>query len=147
MCCIWQGSQAMAQSLQIKTTGESTATSLSALRKITFPEDQMVLFLTNGTTQEYAQNTINRMWFERSFSATETLSLASAQALSIYPNPAEETVWIQGLESASYKILQINGKLLKTGNYHSSEGLSVGFLDSGLYLVELNGETLKLWKR
>ena len=61
--------------------------------------------------------------------------------ISVYPNPAQDFVLIKSedtLEGTSYQFLDINGKLLSTGNLVSGETkLNISAMSAGIYLLRL----------
>ena len=67
----------------------------------------------------------------------------------VYPNPFNDILYVNGVETASYKIFSIEGKLIKSGSATSS--IQLGDLSKGMYLLQLtaNGatETKKIIKK
>lgn len=57
----------------------------------------------------------------------------------LYPNPVKDQLNLTELEfPEEFQILNIDGKVIRTGVIHPAEGLSVSELDSGIYLLILN---------
>ncbi|MBR2168394.1 MAG: T9SS type A sorting domain-containing protein [Paludibacteraceae bacterium] len=62
----------------------------------------------------------------------------------IYPNPVQETLNIESNESVSYKIFDLDGRLLLNGEGNS---IGVSSLKTGTYLLQINNNTLKFIKQ
>lgn len=73
----------------------------------------------------------------------------TASQFIVYPNPFNDILNINGIETATYKIFSIEGKLIKSGMATSS--IRLGDLSKGMYLLQLtaNGatETKKIIKK
>ena len=68
-------------------------------------------------------------------------------ALSLYPNPAGESLRIEGLEAdATVEIYNILGSLVKTVNVTPDQEINVGELSEGLYLLRCGQQTLRFVK-
>ena len=69
-------------------------------------------------------------------------------ALSLYPNPAKETLRIKGLEANS-ELLFYNtlGMMVKRVTARADEEISVSDLAPGLYLIRCNGQTIRFVKK
>ena len=62
--------------------------------------------------------------------------------LSIYPNPSNGNIWIDGLKSSEvYKIYNLSGQIVQTGNANNNIQTS---LNTGIYLLEIKNKKLKL---
>lgn len=65
----------------------------------------------------------------------------------LYPNPAKNEIKLKGiLKKASYQIYFTDGKLVKQGFYNSSESINISKLNSGVYILKINGQTFKFNK-
>ena len=53
----------------------------------------------------------------------------------VYPNPAKETLWIEGLEAAEIQVYNALGQLVK--KVESSKEVNVSGLLEGLYLLRI----------
>ena len=62
----------------------------------------------------------------------------------VYPNPTQELLMIQGIESQTLRIYDLQGRLLKTewGNQ-----ISVGNLSDGTYLLQIGTQVVRFIKR
>lgn len=62
----------------------------------------------------------------------------------IYPNPVQETLNIESDKSVSFKIYDLDGRLLLNGDGNS---IDVSSLKTGTYLLQINNNTLKFIKQ
>lgn len=64
----------------------------------------------------------------------------------IYPNPASDYLNIEGIETGTeIKIYSMDGTLVKSTTY-ANESINVSGLYSGIYIVKVNNNALKLYK-
>lgn len=67
--------------------------------------------------------------------------------LSVYPNPAKETIRIEGLEpNAEVSFYNVLGMLVKQVNANADQEINVSDLATGLYLVRCGRQTLRFVK-
>jgi hypothetical protein len=78
-----------------------------------------------------------------------TAGIASIQAqkpLKIWPNPADESIRFAdyNLSAGSYKILDMEGRIMATGNWYGGEiQIDISYLKAGMYVLEcMNGERI-----
>lgn len=65
----------------------------------------------------------------------------------IYPNPAKNEMYIKGIShKAPYEIHAIDGKIVRKGNYQPGKSIETGFLEKGMYIISIEGRTLKFNK-
>jgi hypothetical protein len=115
--------------------------------------------LVAGTTyyvRAYATNVTGTAYGDVvSFTTTSTvtgvddLSLSGTAAIKIYPNPVSDIIYIQNAPETSYlvSIYRITGaSILSTKMNSGDKSIDVSFLQSGLYLMNINGLTLKFVK-
>ena len=87
---------------------------------------------------------------DNTFTVSEILSSTSdkleSSNLLLYPNPASNTLHIEGLEkNQNFKIYMAHGSLIKTGETQQSIDLSD--LTSGFYFLNIDGQSLKFVKQ
>ena len=87
--------------------------------------------LVNSFTTTMGANGIYKNVYDSTLSSS-TNSLAK---ISLYPNPAREILFIKNAENATYKILDVTGKLVKGGIYKN--GIAVSTLSKGIYLIQI----------
>jgi hypothetical protein len=69
---------------------------------------------------------------------------AAPLALALSPNPVQDVLSIQGLESGVYVIYNQAGQVLQAGDFNSQ--INVRNLANGSYFVQLNGQMLPFIK-
>jgi hypothetical protein len=65
--------------------------------------------------------------------------------INIYPNPAIDGIWLDGIKGISkFSLTDINGKLILTKEINNNEYVSLNSLPKGIYFVNVNsnGETI-----
>jgi lysophospholipase L1-like esterase len=68
-------------------------------------------------------------------------------AITIYPNPTSEALFIDGkLEDLPYLLYDNDGLLLFKGDY-SNTGIDVSYLSVGIYLIEVDGHIFRVFKK
>ena len=105
-------------------------------------ENLMVTEGNNGTTTFELAN-IRKLVCSETTGTTEN----STTQLQILPNPTHNSFIIRNLSEASLaRIYSIDGRLVKA--FQATEGTVVDMSDlaEGLYLLNINGQTLKLMK-
>jgi hypothetical protein len=79
------------------------------------------------------------------------LSTASVtrEILTPYPQPADNALWLQGLESSqNYTLYDLHGREVSQGVIGPNQAISLERLDTGVYLLQLEtGETVKVVMR
>lgn len=66
-----------------------------------------------------------------------TGELTATDAITVYPNPANETIWIQySGGSLNYMIFDLSGKLVDEGNVNQNS-IDVTKLENGIYVLQL----------
>lgn len=78
---------------------------------------------------------------------TGTFNAKEDTQLSAYPSPADNLVFVKGIEMhEAYELLNTNGKVCKSGNYDSN-GINIGELENGVYLLKVGYELTKIVKQ
>jgi hypothetical protein len=72
----------------------------------------------------------------------------AGKVLVAYPNPTNGIVQVSNVEpNSSYTLVNIEGKVLSTGEFASTEGtIDMTDVKEGVYYLKVNGVTLKLTK-
>jgi hypothetical protein len=108
--------------LNVKVDGTTTPTAIpvNIIRKVTFSN---VL-----ATATFGENTDNMV---------------------LYPNPGSDVIRIKSdaNEDLNTKIYSLTGQLIVEGVYQPNQDINVSGLSSGLYLVQVNGLTIKFSKK
>jgi hypothetical protein len=137
------------QRMLIKSTdGTESVRSLSLTSKITFSNDALVL--TEKTeSEEIKLQGIFSLKFKNELSLSAKDINISSSALSIYPNPARETVYVQNLstEYVAAKVYNLYGRLLvQTKVNAGNNAIQVDCLPQGIYVIQINNKGLKFQK-
>jgi cyanophycinase len=65
----------------------------------------------------------------------------------IYPNPASEWIFIQGIENGVYQLMDLQGRQVMEGNTIRGQGISVGQLKAGFYMLLLRTSEATFYKK
>ncbi len=123
------------QYLTVSTQDSETSYELSQISKITFSEANMILTLSNGTTQELPLAQLQKMFF--SDDASSIASMGSAKS-KVTMNGG--TVYIDVADGERVTIYNIGGtELLST-----TSTMSTSSLPRGVYIIRMGNETKKL---
>ncbi len=141
------GGHVDAQTLLIRSGGMDQQAAVSSVQKLTFTGADMKLSYKEGVSVDYPLASISKMWFETGTSDVQEELALPSEAPSLYPNPAADYVEISGAAEGEYQILQVDGKMMKKGYFTPGQPLDVTGLQPGLYLLQLQGITLKLSKQ
>lgn len=124
--------------------GEEIMYQLSEKSQISF-EDGTQLTIEDGigTTTTYPLSQIRKMVCSEIL-GTEENSLSKLQ---LFPNPSRNSLTILGLQELQpARIYALDGRLVKS--FEASEGsvIDISGLPQGMYLLHINGQTLKMMK-
>lgn len=114
--------------------------------KLFFNDDNLMIN-TNGTnTTSIPVELIKRITFSEETMETTELT---TENLVLYPNPATNFIRIQSNsgELIDVKIYSMQGQLLLSGKYFSSENIDVSSLEKGIYVVKADKSNLKMIKK
>ncbi len=65
-----------------------------------------------------------------------------ALSISLYPNPTQDKLFIQGIESGTYRILNLEGRVVKSGRLEATN-IDVETLTNGYYILEVGSNNGK----
>jgi hypothetical protein len=75
-------------------------------------------------------------------------SPASGSATSVYPNPVTESFYINGITAPTQvTVTDLSGRTVLTQTVAGNEPVAAGHLPKGVYLVNVNGKTVKVVKK
>lgn len=135
---------ATAQDLVIKgKDGSSIDLNLTDLRKITFSAGNMVTRYSDGTYSEYALSTIGRLAFE------ETTGMSAIEIMDghLAYSAQTGTALVTNSEGEVLIVYSISGKIaLQKKITSEQETVDLSGLSNGIYLLKLNGVTIKIVK-
>lgn len=123
--------------LEVESTETSVAvTDLDMLRDYTYIIEVVVNEATSLPSNEISVRT------DPTGLATNT-----AEKISIYPNPVQDVLHISGINSGeNYLIVNTNGAIVSQGIF-TEEGIRVDKLETGLYILKIQGISLSFIKR
>lgn len=117
--------------------------------KLYFDSDNLKLKINSSTTNEITipVTIIRKISFSNSLASSTFIE--HKNNLVLYPNPSSNFIKIKSDvdEKLKINIYSIIGQLVHQGSYQSNEDINVSNLSSGLYLVQVNGITLKFCKK
>jgi hypothetical protein len=131
------------QTMEVHEFGTSSSDSyqLTDLRRITFPDTQLLVLSVDGTPANYVLSAIRKITFGEE-SAPKPMSVsddsAEEQVVVAYITPSGEVVVKSEAEMLSLALYDISGKrLLHTSASDNSTSLSVTGIPSGVYLLQI----------
>ena len=81
------------------------------------------------------------------FEINTSIDTPTGITLALYPNPTSDYIYIKGLNTSTrVDIYSTTGTLVLSAQTESSQSISVSNLKTGVYLVKVNGQTLRLVK-
>ena len=126
------------------TNGEERVFQLSAASQLYFENgDRLVIDDGADVSESFPLNEIRKMVCSEILGTEEN----AISSLSLFPNPSHSSFIIKGLQDAApARIYALDGRLVKA--FEATEGMVVNIdeLPVGMYLLHINGETLKLMK-
>lgn len=133
-----------------RTDGTTSSYTMAQSGGIYF-ENGTMLVRSNATTQAASENAANvgRLTFVYKSGEPEGIDGVTAQRLTLYPNPAETWVAVEGVGSEPQTVTLYNLLGRKVAEQLCSEGtrLDVSALPKGIYVVRMGVHTAKLVKR
>lgn len=95
----------------------------------------------NGDRAALASVSISETLVDTMDSATSVGSVVAQSTWRVYPNPADERIILDGLESGSrVSIYDVHGSLVRTEMFLQSKEISVQDLEPGLYLIQAENQ-------
>ena len=100
--------------------------------------NQTGTILNTFTTTVGANNFYKNVFTPASLSTVET---KLNNTISIYPNPVSDILYIKNANSAQYKIVDLAGRIVKSGVYQN--GITVSDLNKGNYIIQISGKNVQ----
>ena len=143
LCIIFCSLQTMATNLVIEPrSGTEKMQDIALIGKLVFVEDSIRLLDKEGNilaTESIAN--VKKIYFApTSTDVNDTL----VNTIFVYPNPTQDVLMIQGAESQTLRVYNLQGSLLLTqwGNQ-----ISVGNLPDGTYLLQIGTQVVRFIKK
>lgn len=129
-------------------TGNGTYTAGSTVNVEAIPYDGFVFSRWNdGVTDNPRTVTVNANMTLVAFFSGVGVDESEMTALSVYPNPAKESVRIEGLEANSeVQFYNTLGMMVKSVNANAEQEINVSDLAAGLYLIRCGNQILRFVK-
>jgi subtilisin family serine protease len=125
------------------TSGTGDATVTLTADANTTPEERIA-----HVTLSMLDRVVKTITVTQAGSTTDNISTNDAGSLYFFPNPAKNGFTINaGAQSTKLAIHDLNGRLLLTQQVKGETYVNISSLAPGMYLLEVNGENLKLVKR
>jgi uncharacterized surface protein with fasciclin (FAS1) repeats len=70
-----------------------------------------------------------------------SLEEAAENSFVVYPNPAEDVLYISGAEGTTYQIVDMNGRELISGTVVMNEQINLNTLNAGTYFIKVTTES------
>ena len=145
ICVICCSLQTMATNLVIEhRSGAEVLQDIATIGKLVFVEENIQLLDKSGDILAIeALANIKQITFATA-GISEDVNDTIVNAIVVYPNPTQELLIIQGIESQTLRIYDLQGRLLKTewGNQ-----ISVGNLSDGTYLLQIGTQVVRFIKK
>ena len=145
LCIIFCSLQTMATNLVIEPrSGTEKMQDIALIGKLVFVEDSIRLLDKEGNilaTESIAN--IKNIQFATSGTNTD-VNDTLVNTILVYPNPTQDVLMIQGAESQTLRVFNLQGSLLLTqwGNQ-----ISVGNLPDGTYLLQIGTQVVRFIKK
>ena len=133
----------------IVSAGVINGVSFGRLRDICISPQGKIYISTSNSPSSGTGALMDRIVELSDPNATNGVGNLSAQGIRIYPNPARHFLVVEGLKgNASYRILDLSGRLLHEGQMQvGSGGINVGAMAPGNYLLEIPGIGAQIFSR
>ena len=83
---------------------------------------------------------------EKALSVSSNAEISNSDVFKIYPNPTSEIINIESVNSklTKYSLYTTDHKLIKSSSFQYNTILEIGFLNTGIYVLELTNNSQKL---
>ncbi len=128
--------------------GSQNPEEISTIQTLSFAASELIVSLTNGTTNPYGLSEIQKLYFTTA-TLTEENPNDNSGSISLFPNPACETLTISGIEKAETPLMIIrpDGKVMMNKPGVSGRiTLDVSHFAPGMYFILVNGASSKFIK-
>lgn len=139
------------QSLVVQPkTGSEAVIPLSGVQRITFSGNNMVVLKKDATQSTYTTADVQKLLFGlRSVTTTEVAQITES-SLSVYPNPTADVLFVKGISAGSTVVVyNLSGVAQTVSSTYLNDGLqlNVSPLPQGLYILQVNNQTIKFQKQ
>jgi len=122
---------------------------IALLQSIKYPDNELQLNYFSGLSDTYALSTIKTLHFQMYPTGANDISLGSDTKISVYPNPANDLIYIKNASETTYfvAIYRIDGVLISQKQISSNQPINISDLTSGLYLIRIENQAFKFIKQ
>ncbi len=117
--------------------------------KLYFSGDDLMIVASSGASATTIPTTIiKKIVLDNSILGTSETVLD--KNMIVYPNPGADFIRISASDKSktmNVKIYSMNGQIMHEGKYKSEQDINVSKLEKGIYLVNVNGFTIKFIKK
>ena len=130
--------------LVTKTNGEELTFQLNENSRISFENgENLIIEITANATESIPLAQIRKLVCSEITGIDED----AASNWQLFPNPTHDSFIIRNLEGSSIaRIYSIDGRLMKSFEATDGSIIDISDFTSGMYLLQLNGQTSKLMK-
>lgn len=124
----------------------STVYKIDESGELTF-EEKFLVIKENGNSEakKLTLENISKLLIKEA-SAVNDLN-SDSQSISLYPNPASSEIFISGIEGRqTVEIYSISGVLVMKSVVENGSAININNLRQGVYIVKVDGKTVKLCK-
>jgi hypothetical protein len=128
--------------------GNESVQALSGVQRITFSGSTMSVVNKDATHTDYTISNVQKLQF--GLRSTSAINEESTTSLKAYPNPAKEVLHVEGISKVeNLHLYNLTGSELSVSYSKEDNGLqlSIGNLPQGIYLLQINNQTIKFQKR
>ena len=126
------------------SSGTQLLQDIAAIGKVVFVGDNLQLLAHDGTllAQEFIAN-VQQITFATTPSEPTSVEGATTSGITIYPNPTQDRLVVQGAEGQTLRVYDLQGRLLR-----QTEGTEVQVEDltNGTYLLQIGTQVVRFIK-
>ena len=128
----------------LERDGTACALSPENVRSITFDNGRMVVKTVSGTTQTWEVSAVRKCYFGTALELPTGMTTPSATCWTV----CGDNVMVNSASASVLTVLNAEGRLVLMQHVVAGKStVSLAKLPAGVYLVRMNGKTLKLMKR
>lgn len=128
----------------LERDGTACALSPENVRSITFDNGRMVVKTVSGTTQTWEVSAVRKCYFGTAPELPTGMTTPSATCWTV----CGDNVMVNSASASVLTVLNAEGRLVLMQHVVAGKSaVSLAKLPAGVYLVRMNGKTLKLMKR
>lgn len=139
------------QSLVVEEKGGSESIhTLNVVQCISFFGTNMIVKKKDATQSTYTTANVQKLLFGLRNASALAVAPISGSTLIVYPNPSSDVLFVKGINASSIvAIYNLSGIVQTASITYLSDGLQLNLSDlpQGLYLLQVNNQTIKIQKQ